>query len=221
MSCCCVPNGAAVEGTNEFFNSQASRYKKFFQKKGLHKEQRYLVDGIRRSGMAGAEILEIGCGVGGLHLSLLKAGAAKATGFDISEKMIATARQLAIEMGLQDRAQYWRGDFVAMHENAPMADVTVLDKVICCYENARELISRSTAKTRRLYAVSYPRQSAFVRFGFRSMKFFLKLLRETFHPYYHEPQQIQHWIAENGFEKVYEKTTTIWLIQIFQIKTQN
>jgi magnesium-protoporphyrin O-methyltransferase len=135
--------------------------------------------------------------------------------------MIATARQLATEMSLQDRAQYWRGDFVTMHENAPMADVTVLDKVICCYENALELISRSTAKTRRLYAVSYPRQSAFVRFGFRCIKALLKLLRQTFHPYYHEPLQIQHWIVENGFEKVYEKTTTIWLIQIFQRKMQN
>lgn len=221
MSCCCVPGGAAAAGTNEFFNTQAGRYKKYFLKKGLHKEQKLLVDGIRHRGLNAAAILEIGCGVGGLHLSLLKAGADKATGFDISEKMIATARTLAAAMGLQERTQYWHGDFVAMHEQAPTAEVTILDKVICCYPNALELITRSTAKTRRLYAVSYPRQSAFVRFGFRSLKFLLKLLRETFHPYYHDPQQIQHWIVENGFEKVYEKTTTIWLIQVFQRKIQN
>jgi magnesium-protoporphyrin O-methyltransferase len=215
MSCCCAPNLGAVEGTNEFFNSQASRYKKYFRKKGLHKEQKYLVDGIRRSGIAGAEILEIGCGVGGLHLSLLKAGAAKATGFDISEKMIATARQLATEMSLQDRAQYWRGDFVAMHESAPMAEVTVLDKVICCYENARELISRSTAKTRRLYAVSYPRENFFVKIMFRSAKYFLKLFGQSFHPHYHEPRQVQDLIVQNGFEKVYEHETLVWLVQVF------
>jgi len=220
MSCCCVPNGAA-EGTNKFFNAQARRLEKQFKKKGLQKEQKHLTEGIRQSGMHDAEILEIGCGVGGLHLSLFKDGAAKATGFDISEKMIATARKLANEMGLQERTQYWRGDFVAMHENAPQVDVTILDKVICCYENAPELIARSTAKTRRVYAVSYPRPSALVRFGFRSLKVLLKLLRETFHPYYHEPRQIQQWIIENGFEKVYEKNTTIWLIQVFQRKTQN
>lgn len=219
MSCCCVPNGAAAAGTNEFFNTQTGRYKKYFQKKGLHKEQKFLVEGIRQFGINQAEILEIGCGVGGLHLSLLKAGAAKATGFDISEKMIATARQLSAAMGLQERTQYWHGDFVAMHAQAPSVEVTVLDKVICCYPNALELISRSTAKTRHLYAVSYPRPSALVRLGFRCVKLLLKLLRETFHPYYHEPQQIQNWIVENGFEKVYEKTTTIWLIQVFQRKT--
>jgi len=221
MSCCCAPNRAAVEGTNEFFNTQARRLEKQFKKKGLRKEQKHLVDGIRRSGMHDAEILEIGCGVGGLHLSLLKDVATKATGFDISEKMIALARKLAAGMGLQERTQYWRGDFVAMHDDAPAADVTILDKVICCYENAPELIARSAAKTRRIYAVSYPRENFFVRLMFRNAKYLLKLFRQTFHPYYHEPRQVQNWIADASFEKVYEKTTTIWLIQVFQRKIQN
>ncbi len=216
MSCCCTPDGAALEGTDKFFNTQASRYKKYFKKKGLHKEQKYLVEGIRRSGVKDAEILEIGCGVGGLHLSLLKEGAARAAGFDISANMIATARSLAIEMGMQERTRYWHGDFVALHETAPMADITILDKVICCYENAPELITRSTAKTRRLYAVSYPRPNVLVRLAFRCMKLFLNFFRAAFHPYYHEPAYIQNWIAAAGFEKVYENETFIWLIQVFQ-----
>lgn len=216
MSCCCAPNCAALEGTNKFFNTQARRSEKYFKKKGLRKEQKYLAAGIRQSGMQNAEILEIGCGVGGLHLSLLKESAAKATGFDISEKMIATARQLSAEMELQDRTQYRHGDFVAMHDDAPAADVTILDKVICCYENAPELIARSTAKTRRIYAVSYPRQNLIVKLVFLCTKFFLKLFRQAFHPFYHEPEQIQKWIAKTGFNKFYEKETMIWLIQVFQ-----
>ncbi|MGH7456742.1 MAG: class I SAM-dependent methyltransferase, partial [bacterium] len=178
----------------------------------------YLAEGIRRSGMKDAEILEIGCGVGGLHLSLLKEGAAKATGFDISERMIAIARKLSAEMGLQDRTQYLHGDFVAMHDDAPATDVTILDKVICCYENAPELIAHSTAKTRRIYAVSYPRQNFFVRLMFRSAKFVLRLFRQPFHPFYHEPEQIQDWISAAGFEKVYEKETLAWLVQVFHRK---
>lgn len=218
MSCCCVPNCAAVEATDKFFNTQAGRYKKYFKKKGLHKEQKYLVEGIRRSGMQDAEILEIGCGVGGLHLSLLKDGAAKATGFDISEEMIATASMLSAEMGMRERTQYRHGDFVMMHNEAPAADVTILDKVICCYEDVSELIARSTAKTRRIYAVSYPRQNSFVRLIFKSTKFFLKLFRQAFHPFYHEPELIQSRIGASGFEKVYERETFIWRIQIFERK---
>jgi magnesium-protoporphyrin O-methyltransferase len=218
MSCCCVPNRATLEATDKFFNTQAGRYKRYFKKKGLRKEQKYLAEGIRRSGMKEAEILEIGCGVGGLHLCLLKDGAAKATGFDISERMIAAARKLSAAMGLQERTQYRHGDFVAMYDEAPTADVTILDKVICCYEEVSELIARSTAKTRRIYAVSYPRQNPFVRLVFKSSKFFLKLFRQPFYPFYHEPEQIQSWIGASGFEKVYERETFIWLIQIFERK---
>jgi len=201
---------------NQFFDPLPRRSEKYFKKKGLRQEQKYLAEGIRHSGMNNADILEIGCGVGGLHLSLLKDGAAKVTGFDISEKMIASARKLSAEMGLQERTQYWRGDFVTMHENAPQVDVTVLDKVICCYENAPELIARSTAKTRRIYAVSYPRENFFVRLMFRNAKYLLKLFRQSFHPYYHEPQQVQKWIAATGFEKVYERETMVWLVQVFR-----
>jgi len=213
MNCC-------LEGTNEFFNTQARRLEKYFKKKGLRQEQKYLVAGIRQNEIKNAEILEIGCGVGGLHLSLLKDGAANATGFDLSEKMIAIARKLSQEMGLQDRAQYWRGDFVTMHGEAPAADITVLDKVICCYENAPALISRSTAKTRRLYAVSYPRENLFVKIMFRNAKYFLKLFGQSFHPYYHEPRRVQQWIAAAGFEKIYEKATLVWLVQVFQRKEE-
>jgi magnesium-protoporphyrin O-methyltransferase len=132
--------------------------------------------------------------------------------------MIQSARRLSAEMGLQDRTQYWRGDFVAVHENTPNADITILDKVICCYEDAHELIARSTAKTRRTYAVSYPRQNVLIKLMFRSAKFFLKLFRQAFHPYYHEPMQIQKWIAVEGFEKVYEDKTFVWVIQVYNRK---
>lgn len=209
MNCC------VLEGTAKFFNKQARRTEKSFRKKGLRPEQKYLVEGIRQAGMGQAEILEIGCGIGALHLSLLKDGAAKATGIDISEQMIAGARRLAEEMGMQQRAQYSLGDFIEMEQTTPAADVTILDKVICCYENARDLIAHSLAKTRRIYAVCYPRRSALVRVVFRLGIAAAKLLRLRFHPYYHEPEQIEKWITTEGLEKTYEQQTLIWVVQVF------
>jgi magnesium-protoporphyrin O-methyltransferase len=210
MNCC------ALEGTNKFFNKQARHMEKYFKKKGLRKEQKYLAEGICQGEMNGAEILEIGCGVGALHLSLLKEGAAKVIGFDISEKMIQTARRLSAEMGLHEHTNYMHGDFTAMHERAPAADITILDKVICCYENAPELIARSTGKTKRIYAVSYPRASTWVRWFFQIGIFVFKLIRHSFHPYYHSPALVQQWITNEGFEKTYERETFMWLVQIYQ-----
>lgn len=209
MNCC------TLEGTNKFFNTQAGSMVKRFKKKGLRIEQKLLVEGIQESLLAQDEILEIGCGVGALHLTLLKRGATQATGVDISSKMIALAKQLATEMNLQHRTHYQQGDFVALHEHVAAADIAILDKVICCYTDAQALIARSTAKTRRLYAVSFPRQSRLVHLAFRLVASCLKLLRMSFHPYYHSPVQIEKWIAEQGFEKKYHAHTFIWAVQVY------
>jgi magnesium-protoporphyrin O-methyltransferase len=213
MNCC------TTNGTGKFFSKYARQYEKYFRKKGLRPEQKHLAEGIRARGLAQASLLEIGCGVGSLHLSLLQEGASRVTGFDISERMIAGAQKLAAEMGLQERTSYQQGDFVALHETAPSAEITILDKVICCYENARELIATSAAKSRRVYAVSYPRESAVVRLFFQAGIFFCKLFRSSFRPYYHSPQEIVRLIAAAGFELAYERSTLIWAVQVFQRKT--
>jgi len=214
MSCC-------VDATEKFFDKQARRMEKYFRKKGLRKEQQYLVDGIRQNGVENVSILEVGCGVGALHLSLLKVGARQATGIDMSEKMISTARELSVEMDLAQRTHYVRGDFVALHDTAPISDVTILDKVICCYENVQELIALSTSKAKHLYAVSYPRQHWLARYVFHFAMAAAKLFRWKFHPYYHEPALIQNAIAASGFEKNYERKTLIWVIQVFQRRNGN
>lgn len=212
MNCC------AANGTNKFFNKYASQYEKYFRKKGLHKEQKYLAEGIRTCGLADAELLEIGCGVGGLHLSLLKEGAARATGFDISERMIATAERLSREMGLANRTHYWHGDFVELHENAPHVDVTMLDKVLCCYEDLQELLSRSLAKTRHVYAVSYPRDRLWARLFLKAGIICCKIFRISFHPYYHSPREVVQQITGAGFEISYERHTVMWAVQVFKRK---
>lgn len=209
MNCC------SLEGINKFFNKHARRTEKYFRKKGLRTEQRYLAEGIRQGGLEQAELLEIGCGIGALHLSLVKEGAANATGIDISEQMIATARRLSAEMGLAERAHYSQGDFLAICEAMPAADVTILDKVLCCYENVLDLIARSLAKTRCTYAVSYPRRSLVVHVLFWLGIAVAKLLRQPFRPYYHQPALIEDCITAGGFEKTYERQTFMWAVQIF------
>ena len=47
-----------------------------------------------QTGIADARLLEIGCGVGYLHQQLLRDGAQRALGVDISEEMLGQAREL-------------------------------------------------------------------------------------------------------------------------------
>ena len=76
-------------------------------------------------------VLEIGCGIGGLHQALIKAGASGALGIDASPSYIEVARSLAEELGSAGSTEYRAGDFVDLQGQVDPADVAILDRVIC------------------------------------------------------------------------------------------
>lgn len=95
------------------------------------------------------------------------------------------------------------------------ADVAVMDKVVCCYPDVDGLVHRSLEKTRRVYALTYPRDRWIVRFGVGVLALSLRLLRSDFRPYVHDPLQIEKWIVEAGYSKQYEAKTFVWLTQVY------
>jgi len=48
------------------------------------------------------------------------------------------------------------------------------------------------------------------------MAFILKLNGSDFRAFVHDPNDIERWITESGFKKVYQEKTFIWLTQIYQ-----
>lgn len=211
MTCCQQP----LHGTNRFFSKNAGSYLKKFRKRGLAKEQRLLLEGIVSSDIGGMSILEIGCGVGGLHLTLLRWGAASAVGVDIAEGMLEGARTLSREFGFEERTRYLLGDFVRLEKTVASADITLLDKVVCCYEDLETLLGTSLAKTGKVYALSFPRSNLMMRllisFGIAAGK----LLRWSFHPYWHDWQALTESIQAAGFRQTYRRATFFWDVRVF------
>jgi 2-polyprenyl-3-methyl-5-hydroxy-6-metoxy-1,4-benzoquinol methylase len=191
-------------------------YARRFRKRGLERMQKIFLDGLRGNGIEGKEVLDIGCGVGALHLTLLKDGAAKATGVDISEGMIDNAKKLAHELGVTSRANYVVGDFVQVSGVVSQADVTMLDKSVCCYENIGALICTSTAKTRNLYALSHPKENLFMKFAFKGHILLAKLFRWKFRPFWHDWKKLREDIQHLGFELIYSNATPMWQVLVFK-----
>ena len=213
MSCCAQE---AIRGTDKFFTRTSRRYMKNFRKKGLSKEQRLLLEAITASGIQEKSLLEIGCGVGGLHITLLQKGAGRATGVDIAQGMLEGAKALSRETGMEERTEYILGDFVQEYERIGEADITILDKVVCCYEDVNSLLDKSIASPRNTYALSFPKQNTFLKLFFAVPITMGKLLRWSFHPYWHDWKGLARRIESAGFRQTYRNSTVLWDVRVFR-----
>ena len=151
MNCC-----QSCAGTDRFFSKYSHRYAKRFRKKGPDKTSRILIAELSRAGVAAKTVLDIGCGVGDVHLSLLEQGASSALGIDLSRGMLDQAAILAKERGIEHRVRYVYGDLVTTSGSVDPADIVVLDKVLCCYADPGALLRESTGKAKKYLALSYP-----------------------------------------------------------------
>ena len=102
----------------------------------------------------GHTVLELGAGRGGLLLEVMRNGAARVTGIELSEASLAVARQRIADDGYADRADLVVGDGAAV----PLEphDWVVLDRVICCYPGADALVAHSAGAARQRYAFAVP-----------------------------------------------------------------
>jgi magnesium-protoporphyrin O-methyltransferase len=206
-----------INGIDDFFSKEAEKFLKRFKKRGLEKSQKNLVEGLLVAGVIDKTILEIGCGVGYLHSRLLLQGAKNATGVDISEEMLRCAKEYMKEIGLDKKTKYHRGDFVEISEKIGKVDITILDKVICCYPQVESLVEKSIQKTGKTYAFTLPRNKWWVKYPAFAVIRLLKLFRSNFHPYIHEHEIINRLLINSGFQKVYQNHTFIWETCVFEM----
>lgn len=206
---------ASCCGTDSFFSKQSKRYLKRFKRRGLAKESRLIVEGIRERGIDGETILEIGGGIGALHLTLLQQGAARAMGVDISEGMVKAAEQLSRELELHPRTSYLLGDVVELTPTLQSHDIVILDKVVCCYPDLDRLLEASVSLTGSVYALSYPRPSPIIHLLISIPIVVAKLLRWKFRPYWHNWDAIQRYLSKRGFRRTYSGSTFFWSVLVF------
>lgn len=206
MSFCCAPTAS----TAKFFSYFANGYCRRFKKKGFEASQKQLLEAIEVAGFDDRTLMEIGCGVGHLHLTLLERGARSALGIELSPKMLALAKQWSNERAITDRVEYIEGDFMTLVDQLNPADIVILDKVICCYPDVEGLVGQSVGKTLQAYVFTIPRSRWLVRFGMSFLKFCLWLIRSEFRPYIHDLETINTIIESAGFKKFYHRTSFAW-----------
>ncbi|MBI4311352.1 MAG: methyltransferase domain-containing protein [Chloroflexi bacterium] len=216
MDCCTVNDLDKVFG-KRFAEADLQHY----LKKGLDRRASALVRLISQRGVEGAAILEVGPGVGALHMELLKAGATSAAGYDASPAYVAAATDLAQRLGFQDRVQYHVGDFVDPAFAPAEADIVVLDRVVCCYPDMTALLSKSGRLAKGLYAVSFPRPTWYMRTGRLFLNLGFILIRRRYRFYLHPHRAIVQAIQAQGLRLVEQARSGLWQIQVYERGVQS
>ncbi|HET7224171.1 MAG TPA: methyltransferase domain-containing protein [Candidatus Eisenbacteria bacterium] len=106
--------------------------------------------------IAGARILDVGCGSGRYGLALAARGAAHVLGIDFAPAMIELARTLAARAGVQDRCEFRVGAFPADVPETGF-DAAIAMGFFDYVADPAPMVAAMRARTRRTMVMSFPK----------------------------------------------------------------
>jgi magnesium-protoporphyrin O-methyltransferase len=175
-----------------------------------------LIEIVRGEGIAGAALLDIGAGVGAIHLSLLEAGAATAIDVDASREFLAVARAEAERRGLADRVDHRYGDIVELAPDLPPVDIVTMDSVICCYPYLGPLLDAAVRSRPRVVGITYPRDTWWMRLYMHAYNVIETLRRRPGRYFVHRHSELDRLMADAGYRNAHEGGIRPWRVVLYR-----
>ena len=182
---------------------------------GPDKTTRMLLDMIEAEPIEGVTLLDIGGGIGVIDHELLRTSATSAVLVEASPDYLEAARAEAQDAALTDRLDIVAGDFVRRAGDIAAADVVTLDRVMCCYPDADELVSASASRAKRLYGLVLPRDRWYVRWATAIENVVMRLKRDPYRAYAHSNVAIDAQLVDMGLTLRSEAFTPWWRVVLF------
>jgi magnesium-protoporphyrin O-methyltransferase len=203
-------------GIEELFDRKlAAKELKRFRRKGARPTTRLMVEKIVAEGVEGLTLLDIGGGVGAVQVELLSAGACSAVDIDASSAYLIAAQEEAARRGFTTRVTYRHGNFVDLADSLEDADIVTLDRVVCCYNDARALVELSARRTRKILALVYPRDSRMTRFLNCCLNLFRKVQSTEFRTFVHPRPLLEASARAGGLEIRGRFPRGFWEVALF------
>lgn len=191
-----------------------------WQELGTSESTQALLDAVLDEGVEGATLLNVGAGIGIVHLELLDAGAASAVDVDASREYLAVARAEAERRGVEERVQHHYGDLVELADGLPDADVVTLDHVICCYPYVDRLLRAAVRPGTWLVALSYPLDAWWLRAYMRAHNVWWAFRRMPDRWYIHRRARVDRLMGERGFREHRWTRVGTWQVVLYRREQQ-
>ena len=170
-----------------------------------------------REGVEGKTVLDIGAGVGAVHLALLEAGAARAIDVDASREYLAAATAEAERRRLADRVEYRFGDVVELADSLPPADVVALDSVICCYPYLDRLLDAALLCRPTVVGLTFPRGTWWMVLYMRLHNLRNALTGRHDDYFIHRYERVLAHFTDAGYARIHDGGTRIWRVAVFRL----
>ena len=171
-----------------------------------------MVEFLESRGLEGATVLEIGGGVGEIHIELLKGGAERAVNLELSPAYEDEAQRLLDEAGLEERADRRLHDLAASPETIEPADIVVMHRVVCCYPDYGRLLRSAGDHARQAIVFSHPPRNAASRLFIGAQNLIFSLLRKEFRTFAHPPSDMLAVLGERGFRQTFAHHALVWQV---------
>jgi magnesium-protoporphyrin O-methyltransferase len=211
-----MPGNCCEITDHAFSESEVKAELRGYRRQGPPKQTKLLLEAIRSLGLKNAALLDIGGGIGAIHHELLEDVAQTATHVDASSAYLKEARAEAARRGHGERVMFVHADFTDAAPNIPPADIVTLDRVVCCYPDFRGLLKAAADHSRKALALTYPRETWYLRIFLKAANFFQRLRRDPFRVFIHPVAEMDSLIKAEGFERIALRRLLVWEMALYQ-----
>lgn len=214
QDCACPADGRIAR----FFDARLAERLAKCQDPALVAVSERLRDTLLSLDPTGKTLLELGCGRGGLLLELVRAGATRATGVDLSPASVDEARRAFERAQLSERAHLSVGDAARV----PLAphDWVILDRVMCCYPDVERLLANTLPAATHIFAFTVPTSRGWRGVGARldcwSENVWNTLRGRPCPGYVHDLDLIEQRLAAAGFRRRHGGHRRLWHIAVYE-----
>jgi 2-polyprenyl-3-methyl-5-hydroxy-6-metoxy-1,4-benzoquinol methylase len=211
MACC---TGYCAAET-QFDGKRAEQDLRRYRRRGADVTTRLLLEELRHQPLEGRRLLDVGGGIGVISAELADTGVASVTMVEASPAYLGVARREVGSRYGSRPTQFILGDFAAIANALPKADVVTLDRVVCCYPDGEGLLREAAERTLRLLAFTYPRNRWYVRMMIGLENFWRRLKGNKFRAFVHAPQRMEAALEAAGMVRATRRETFVWVLELY------
>jgi magnesium-protoporphyrin O-methyltransferase len=141
--------------------------------------------------------------------------AEKATHVDASSAYLREARAEAARRDHTADITFVHADFTDVAAGLPDADIVTLDRVVCCYPDFHRLLTAAASKSRRVLAMTYPRETWCTRVAVGLDNALQRLRGDRFRGFLHPVGEMHGLLKNSGMARVFLKRLFVWELAVY------